>query len=201
VQEAEAEAQAGVGDGPPPQLRRGARRLGEAEGIAQQIESELARARSPRAGLDSKDLERLAELERRQQQAGQRGEELGRRMAEAGTPGMSSVPRGAGGDVAEARRSISDSARELSRHAPGRGSDAAGHAAEHLDAARKQVGAARHGRQEESGASHDNNEKVTIPTPQAAPRAFREELLDAMKRGAPRRFEEQVQKYYEELVR
>ena len=35
----------------------------------------------------------------------------------------------------------------------------------------------------------------------AAPRAWRQELLDAMKEKAPERFRDEVRRYYEELVK
>jgi hypothetical protein len=53
-----------------------------------------------------------------------------------------------------------------------------------------------------SGRSH-RNEKVEIPDddPNAAPREFRKDVMDAMKQGAPDRYRDQNKKYYEELVK
>jgi Domain of unknown function (DUF4175) len=47
------------------------------------------------------------------------------------------------------------------------------------------------------------NEKVEIPDedPNAAPREFRKDVMDAMKQGAPDRYRDQNKKYYEELVK
>jgi hypothetical protein len=47
------------------------------------------------------------------------------------------------------------------------------------------------------------NEKVEIPDedPNAAPRDFRKDVMDAMKQGAPDRYKDQNKKYYEELVK
>jgi hypothetical protein len=46
-------------------------------------------------------------------------------------------------------------------------------------------------------------EKVEIPEedPNAAPREFRKDVMDAMKQGAPDRYKDQNKKYYEELVK
>lgn len=46
-------------------------------------------------------------------------------------------------------------------------------------------------------------EKVEIPDedPNAAPREFRKDVMDAMKQGAPDRYKDQNKKYYEELVK
>ncbi len=54
------------------------------------------------------------------------------------------------------------------------------------------------------GSGHSNkDEKVTIPDedPNAAPREFRKDVMDAMKQGAPDRYKDQNKKYYEELVK
>ncbi len=49
----------------------------------------------------------------------------------------------------------------------------------------------------------NSNEKVEIPEedPNAGPREFRKDVMDAMKQGAPDRYRDQNKKYYEELVK
>jgi hypothetical protein len=49
----------------------------------------------------------------------------------------------------------------------------------------------------------NQQEKVEIPDedPNAAPREFRKDVMDAMKQGAPDRYKDQNKKYYEELVK
>ena len=49
----------------------------------------------------------------------------------------------------------------------------------------------------------ERHEKVAIPDedPNAAPRDFRKDVMDAMKQGAPDRYKDQNKKYYEELVK
>ena len=53
------------------------------------------------------------------------------------------------------------------------------------------------------GNSRRGSDTVRIPgaDESSAPRAWRQELLDAMKEKAPERFRDEVRRYYEELVR
>ena len=52
-------------------------------------------------------------------------------------------------------------------------------------------------------AASSSRDPVRIPgaDESSAPRAWRQELLDAMKEKAPERFRDEVRRYYEELVR
>jgi hypothetical protein len=54
-----------------------------------------------------------------------------------------------------------------------------------------------------NGGRGNKDEKVAIPDedPNAAPREFRKDVMDAMKQGAPDRYKDQNKKYYEELVK
>jgi hypothetical protein len=47
----------------------------------------------------------------------------------------------------------------------------------------------------------DNTVRIPGADESSAPRAWRQELLDAMKERAPERFRDEVRRYYEELVR
>ncbi len=53
------------------------------------------------------------------------------------------------------------------------------------------------------GGSKPRHDPVRIPgaDESTAPRAWRQELLDAMKEKAPERFRDEVRRYYEELVK
>ncbi len=204
INESEAEAQARVGDGPSASLRRDAKRIDETEGLARDIVSALERAEAERRPqLSEGDRKQTEELARRQQAAQQRGDALAKQLGDKAAPGMASMPEGVRGEVDGAGQAMRESSRQLGRPSPGRGAEAAGQAAERLDSARKQVSQARRGGADDQSPSGKRDELVKIPgaDDSAAPRAFREELMDAMKRGAPRHFEEQVKQYYEELVR
>jgi len=55
---------------------------------------------------------------------------------------------------------------------------------------------------EESGeGTEPSQEKVEIPQTWRAPEEFRKDLLDAMRQGTPERYEGEVKRYYEELVK
>ena len=43
--------------------------------------------------------------------------------------------------------------------------------------------------------------EVPDADPYQAPKEFRKDLLDAMKQGTPERYQDQVKRYYEELVK
>ena len=55
---------------------------------------------------------------------------------------------------------------------------------------------------QQAGARMDK-EPVRIPGADEfrAPKEFRQDLLDAMKRGAPAEYKEQLKRYYEELAK
>jgi hypothetical protein len=75
-------------------------------------------------------------------------------------------------------------------------------AAEQLARMRRDVQNERRPR-EGAGAGAAQRDPVRIPGADEfrAPRAFRQDLLEAMKREAPQEFREQVKRYYEELVK
>jgi hypothetical protein len=53
------------------------------------------------------------------------------------------------------------------------------------------------------GSGRQHRDPVRIPGSEesSAPRAWRQELLDAMKEKAPERYRDEVRRYYEELVK
>jgi hypothetical protein len=125
--------------------------------------------------LGDKSQQRAGEL------PGDAGPELARRLGEAGGRMDSAQKRMKVNDPAGARQDARSAADLLAR-------------------ARQQArGAAR---QQQRGAGVDD-EPIRIPGADAyrAPEKFREELLEAMKRRAPDGFDDQVRRYYEELIR
>jgi hypothetical protein len=52
-----------------------------------------------------------------------------------------------------------------------------------------------------SQGRHKDPVRIPGADESSAPRAWRQELLDAMKEKAPERFRDEVRRYYEELVR
>jgi hypothetical protein len=83
---------------------------------------------------------------------------------------------------------------------PGGARQEARNAADLLGQARQQAqGAAR---QQQHGVGAED-EPIRIPGADAyrAPEKFREDLLEAMKKRPPEGYDEQVRRYYEELIR
>jgi hypothetical protein len=76
-------------------------------------------------------------------------------------------------------------------------------ALDRLSEAKRQLRNERRPRNEGAGARQATKEPVRIPGAEEwkPPKEFRQDILDAMKRGAPRGWEEQVKRYYEELVK
>jgi hypothetical protein len=56
-------------------------------------------------------------------------------------------------------------------------------------------------RQLGSGKQHRDPVRIPGADESSAPRAWRQELMDAMKEKAPERFRDEVRRYYEELVK
>ena len=59
------------------------------------------------------------------------------------------------------------------------------------------------GRDNGGGMSSSNDEKVQIPGADQyqVPEEYRKDILDAMKQRAPEKYEDQVKRYYEEIVK
>ncbi|HYG69914.1 MAG TPA: hypothetical protein VD838_19715, partial [Anaeromyxobacteraceae bacterium] len=174
----------------------------------------------PRQVLGPKEQQRLQELAKEQakleQQAGELQGQLGKLMEQAPI-----FPPSAGGQVGEARGHMGQAAMELGQRNPQRGHGEQELAMDALDRFRKgleemakQGGGASGGQgfpfpfaEQGGGQTGDgmepSQEKVEIPGAEAhkVPEEFRKDLLDAMRQGAPERYEGEVKRYYEELVK
>ena len=75
-------------------------------------------------------------------------------------------------------------------------------ALEKLNQMKQQMQQQRRPEEQSMGARMDK-EPVRIPGADEfrAPKEFRQDLLDAMKRGAPAEYKEQLKRYYEELAK
>jgi hypothetical protein len=104
--------------------------------------------------------------------------------------------------VGEATTPMDNAEQRMSKRDPSGARDEARAAAEALERARQE--AQKAARQAQSqGDARNGDEPVRIPGSDEyrAPARFREELLEAMKRRAPTGYDEQVRRYYEELIR
>jgi hypothetical protein len=168
----------------------------EARGLAQEIADDLEKL-LPRAS----DTMSPAEREQARQQAEKQGA-IGDRTEETAAEAARKIGKMPGlekaeGELKAAASRMKQAAEMLKR------SEAKGAATAERDAAER-LSKLRDSMQERSmGGSKQRHDPVRIPgaDESAAPRAWRQELLDAMKEKAPERFRDDVRRYYEELVK
>lgn len=183
------------------QLHEAGRKARQAGQTAGEI-AEALRGLQPEPGemMTPQDRERLAELSQKQGEARQKLESLGQEMKEMGPmPGMEGLEQlmeGAGQSMQQAEQ-------RLSEKRPGEAQRSEEAALDALDRARKrmkQMMKPKQGGGPGMGLSH---ERAEIPKAEdyQVPAEFREEVLKAMREGAPKRFAPMIQKYYEELIR
>jgi hypothetical protein len=186
-----------------------------------EVARELQRLQpDPRQALTPGEMGQLDELSRRERglerRTGELQQKLGQLMQRAPV-----FPQGAQALLGEGRGHMGQAAGELSqRNAPrGHGEqqaalDALGRFKQGLEKMARRGGGRGgggftfpFGEQGGDGREGDGGdptpEKVDIPGAEAhrAPEAFRKDLLEAMKQGAPERYRGEVQRYYEELVK
>ena len=170
--------------------------VGEARGLAQEIADDLSKVMpKPSETLTPADREAARGQAEKQAAIGKRtddlAEEAARRLGKM--PGMEKAEgelKGAGARMKEAGESLK---RDESKPAATAERDAA-----------DRLGKLRDSMQERSmGGAEQHRDPVRIPgaDESSAPRAWRQELLDAMKERAPERYRDEVRRYYEELVK
>jgi hypothetical protein len=157
-------------------------------------------APSPDQILDDDDRDAMDRLRRRQAMTQDRAKKL----ADKTTQRSSDLPGDAGAELSkrlgEATARMGSAQDRMKAHDPGGSRQESRSAADLLGKAREQAqGAAR---QQQHGAGSDD-EPIRIPGADAyrAPEKFREDILEAMKRRAPDGYDDQVRRYYEELIR
>jgi hypothetical protein len=191
-----------------PKSRKTQDQVGNGEMTAREIADELDKAMpSPSQMMSPEDQKRLGELGKRQASVKKRAQELSRelgkpRLGADGKPMPSPVPRDIGGGLGEAGQHMERAEDELRGQRP---RDAVGEEAQALDRLQKmrdELQQQRRPRDQQSSGRIDK-EPVRIPGADEfrAPKEFRQDLLEAMKRGAPSEYKEQLKKYYEELAK
>jgi hypothetical protein len=184
-------------------------RLEQAEPGMAQLVDELERAvPSPREVMSPEDRKRLADLRRRQRELRERAERLaGKAEKKAGEmPGNAAdvAQRGLGEASdqmgrAEGRMAAPDplGARDDAQGA----ADKLGELQQHMRRAARPSPVAG-GREGSSGRPDEDTVKIPGSDQYKPPEAFREDILDAMKKDRPpEAYRDQVKRYYEELVR
>jgi Domain of unknown function (DUF4175) len=170
--------------------------VGEARGLAQEIADDLGKL-LPRPG----DTLTPEEREQARQQAEKQGA-IGNRTDETAAEAARRLGKMPGLEKAESElKSAAGRMRQAGDML--KKSESKQAAAAERDAADR-LAKLRDSMQERSmGSSKQRHEPVRIPgaDESAAPRAWRQELMDAMKEKAPERFRDEVRRYYEELVK
>jgi hypothetical protein len=170
--------------------------LGEARAIAQEISDDLAKV-MPRPSETMTPQEREAARAQAEKQGaiGRRtddvADEAARRLGKL--PGMEKAENELRGAATRMRQAGEALKRDETKGAATAERDAADRLAKLRDSMQER----------QMGGGRQSREPVRIPgaDESAAPRAWRQELLDAMKEKAPDRFRDDVRRYYEELVR
>jgi hypothetical protein len=179
-------------------------RVEESEPIARKLADELAE-------VFPKPDELLPPAERRKLDGlGTAEEALRRRTDEARKDLERRLSRSPSGQPGEAGEGLGQAAEHMGRASqalrqgnPRSSLGEEGQAADELQRLRQQVQRERRPRSEGAGGGVASKETVKIPGADEyrAPHEFRQDLLDAMKREAPRQYQDQVRRYYEELVK
>ena len=191
-----AEARRARRPSPEPERDKRADAVGEARALAQEIADDLKKGQ-PRASdtMSPQDREAARAQAERQAAIGKRTDDVASEAERKlrGMPGMEKTEgelKGAAGRMRQAGDSL-------------RKDDSKGAATAERDAADRLAKLRDSMQDRPMGSSRARHEPVRIPgaDESSAPRAWRQELLDAMKEKAPERFRDEVRRYYEELVR
>jgi uncharacterized protein YicC (UPF0701 family) len=156
---------------------------------------------SPDDIMGGDDKRRMDTLRRRQAANLDRAKKLAdKAKAESGLPGDAGPAMAK--KVGEAAAPMASAEKRMGARDPSGARDGARAAAEALEKARKDAQSAARNAQA-SGSSATGDQPVRIPGADQykAPAQFREQLLEAMKKRPPAGYDEQVRRYYEELVR
>lgn len=156
---------------------------------------------SPDQILGDDDKRKLDALRRRQQVTRDRAKQLAEKAKGAdGVPG--DAAQAIEQRVGEASQPMTQAEKRMQGRDPSGARDAARSAADALQKARQEAQKAARQAQSQGDAAL-GEEPVRIPGADqyVAPEAFRQELLEAMKKKPPSGYDEQVRRYYEELIR
>jgi hypothetical protein len=170
--------------------------VGEARAIAQEIAEDLDKLMpKPSETLTPEQREAARAQSEKQSAIGRRtdevAEEAARRLGKM--PGMEKAEGELKGAGARMRQAGDLLRREESKPAATAERDAADRLAKLRDSMQERS----------MGGAEQHRDPVRIPgaDDSSAPRAWRQELLDAMKEKAPERYRDEVRRYYEELVK
>lgn len=173
-----------------------ARSVGEAQAMAQEISDDLRNLMPrPDETLSAEDRARAQAESERQTSIGDRTEDTAREAARqlAKMPGLEH----AADDLKAAAQQMREASSQLQRADAKQANGAQQNAVERLAKLRDSL------QERSAGGVSPQHDPVRIPgaDESQAPRAWRQELMDAMKEKAPEHFRDDVRRYYEELVK
>ncbi len=170
--------------------------LGEAQTLAQEIAEDVRQLLpKPDSTLSPEERARGRAQAERQSAIGDRTEDTEREAAER----LGKIP-----GLEHAREDLRGAAEQMRQAAEHLRKSEAKQAGSAERSAAERLAKLRDAMQDRSmGGARNQRDPVRIPgsDESSAPRAWRQELLDAMKEKAPERFRDDVRRYYEELVR
>lgn len=179
-------------------LERSARRVSRARGVAEQIENDLEGLLPPPGKLLRPDeRQELGKLRRRQRKLEQRLRELSSKLAKGKQPLGKKLPDG----LSRSGKLMQKSARQLGRLRPQQAHSSQQQAARSLAELRDKLRRQRQPRR--WSAARSTRQRIKIPGSESfkPPKDFRQDILDAMREKAPAQYQDQVKRYYRELVR
>jgi len=190
---------------PRPGEKKAREHVEEASVIARQLAEQIDKM-LPRPGelMGPEDQKKMGELAERQRAARRRAQELQRELGQR--PGSDGKPMQLPPQLQEGLRDAGQhmerAGNELQRRDARDASGEESQALEKLAKLKEQMQQQRRPKEQMAGGRMDK-EPVKIPGAEEyhAPKEFRQDLLEAMKRQAPAQYKEQVKKYYEELVK
>ncbi len=156
---------------------------------------------SPDQILGDDDKRRLDALRRRQVQNRDRAKGLAERAKGAdGLPG--DAAQSIEDRVSDAAGPMGQAEQRMAGRDPSGARDAARSAADALNKAKSEAQrAARQAQAQGDGALGDEPVRIPGADQYVAPEAFRQELLEGMKKKGPSGYDEQLRRYYEDLIR
>jgi hypothetical protein len=190
---------------PRPGEKKAREHVEEAEKIARQLAEQMDKM-LPKPGelMSPEDQKKMGELSERQRAARKRAQELGKELGQK--PGSDGKPMQLPPQMQEGLRDAGQhmerAGNELQKRDARDASGEESQALEKLAKLKEQMQQQRRPKEQSAGGRMDK-EPVKIPGADEyrAPKEFRQDLLEAMKRQAPEKYKEQVRKYYEELVK
>ncbi|WP_428267618.1 DUF4175 family protein [Haliangium sp.] len=184
--------------------REAAGRLRRAQPLADElVEGLAAHTPSPAEIMTPDDRRALERMRRRQNSFGERARRLGERATQSSDQLPGEAGQALAGGLEQAGQQMDRAGQRMRRRDPSGARQESRAAAETLQRTLERArGAARRRQTMDRGGLRDEPIRIPGADEYRAPEAFREDILEAMKREqAPDGFGDMVKRYYEELIR